>query len=107
MCMESHAHGRPCAEGVPSSLDRLGYPPEEEEVAAVVAHCASSGMPDLDALGVRPLLRPEELDALAQVPAAVRVEGSVARYAVALARATREHPSLADRFSAVTGDKRT
>jgi len=73
----------------------VGYPPEQEEVAAVVAHCASSGMPDLDALGIRPLLRREELDALAQVPAAVRVEESVARYAVALARATREHPSLA------------
>ncbi len=74
---------------------QIGYPNREQEYYAVMAHCGSAGVPDLDALGIAPILPPTELDALRQVPAAVRMEPNVAGYAVLLARATREHEALA------------
>jgi MoxR-like ATPase len=72
----------------------VGYPAETQEVQAVLAHCGSSSMPDLDARGVQPFATGEQLDALRRVPAAVHIERPVAEYAVALARATRTHDSL-------------
>jgi len=73
----------------------IGYPSHEQEVGAVLAHCNSSGTPDLDGLGIAPMLSGEQVDALRQVAQSVRIEPSLATYAVDLARATRQHPSLA------------
>ncbi|MEO0322549.1 MAG: MoxR family ATPase [Myxococcota bacterium] len=73
----------------------VGYPREDQEVAAVLAHASATGMPDLDTLGLEPLLEGPQVDALREVPKQVRLEPRVAHYAVQLARATRQHPSLA------------
>ena len=73
----------------------VGYPSEENEVNAVLAHCGSSGTPDLDALGLSAVLTGEQVDALREVPARIHLDPALARYAVHLARATRQHPSLA------------
>ncbi|MEM7607266.1 MAG: MoxR family ATPase [Myxococcota bacterium] len=72
----------------------VGYPAEEQEVQAVLAHCGSSGTPDLDSLGLAPVVDPASLDALRSAPAHVHVDPAIAAYAVRLARATRTHPSL-------------
>ncbi len=73
----------------------LGYPSLEQEVAAVLTHGDRAGMPDLDALGVSTITTGDQIDALRQLPPAVRLEPSIATYVVDLVRATREHPSLA------------
>lgn len=73
----------------------VGYPSFEAELAAVSAHSKSSRMPDLSEWGVEPLAGPAALDALRAVVETVRLDAAVAEYAVRLARATREHPSLA------------
>ncbi|MFK7999358.1 MAG: AAA family ATPase [Polyangiales bacterium] len=73
----------------------VGYPNEEQEVGAVLAHCSSSGTPDMDAIGLERLLSGDDIDTLRAVPAQVHVDPAIARYAVHLARATRQHPSLA------------
>jgi MoxR-like ATPase len=83
-----------------SQLDRLfkfqvSYPSPEQEVGAVLTHCGSAQAPDLDALGVVPIVSGAELDALRSVPATIRVEQNIAEYAVLLARATRSHEALA------------
>ncbi len=72
----------------------VGYPIEEQEVHAVITHAASSGTPDLDQLGLEPLVSPPEADALRVVASSVRLEPSIAHYVVQLARATRDHSSL-------------
>jgi MoxR-like ATPase len=72
----------------------VGYPAEHEEVQAVLAHSACAGMPDLDALGLQPVLDAWHLQALWWVPSRVRIEDDIARYVVALARATREHAAV-------------
>ena len=46
------------------------------------------------AMGIQRLFTQESLDQLQALPAAVRIEPDVARYAVNLARATREHHAL-------------
>ena len=74
---------------------QVGYPSPEQELAAVMSHGDRSGMPDLDALGVQPLVTKEQIDALKVVVTAIRLEEPVAEYIVNLARATREHPALA------------
>ena len=73
----------------------VGYPSEEQETRAVLAHCGSSGTPDLEELGLRPLVDGPQVDALREVPRTIHLDPMIARYAVHLARATREHPSLA------------
>jgi MoxR-like ATPase len=73
----------------------ISYPPESLEVQAVLAHGSEAGTPDLDALGIHPLLDGPQVDLLRQVPARVHLEPRVAAYAVALARATREHAAFA------------
>jgi MoxR-like ATPase len=73
----------------------VGYPGEEEEVQAVLAHSARAGMPDLDAIGLWPVLDASHLRALWWVPSLVRIEDDIARYVVALARASREHAAVA------------
>ncbi len=72
----------------------VSYPPEEDEVRAVQAHSGGAAMPDLDALGVKPLFDKDEVRALRSLPARVHSEEDIARYSVNLVRATREHPSL-------------
>ncbi|HJL45145.1 MAG TPA: MoxR family ATPase [Polyangiaceae bacterium LLY-WYZ-15_(1-7)] len=73
----------------------IGYPEEQQEGNAVLAHCGSSGIPDLDQLGLEPVLDAAQTSQLRTVPSSVRIEPSIAHYCVRLARATREHPSLA------------
>lgn len=73
----------------------LGYPALEQEIAAVLAHGERAGMPDLEALGVAPIISGEQIDALRDLTPRVRLEPSIAEYVVSLVRATREHPSLA------------
>jgi MoxR-like ATPase len=73
----------------------VGYPEHDQEVRAVLQHCGSASMPDLDALGVVPVFTRPELEALRAVATAVRIDSNVATYSVALARATREHEALA------------
>ncbi|MEM9068390.1 MAG: MoxR family ATPase [Myxococcota bacterium] len=72
----------------------VSYPGEEQEVHAVITHASSSGMPDLDQLDLGPFLEPAQVDALRNIAQQVRLDPSVARYVVQLARATRDHPSL-------------
>lgn len=73
----------------------VDYPEEAQELATVLAHCGSAGMPNIQDAGVQQVLSRDGIVVLQQLPARVRVEPSIARYAVALARTTREHRSLA------------
>ncbi|NOY92055.1 MAG: MoxR family ATPase [Deltaproteobacteria bacterium] len=73
---------------------QIAYPDEEQEVQAVIAHASSSGMPDLEALGIERLTDEVGIDALRSVARGVHLEPRIARYIVALARASRDHPSL-------------
>jgi MoxR-like ATPase len=73
----------------------VGYPSVDEELRAVMSHSGSSTMPSLDALGVNGVLDATQVDALREAPKAVHFEPRVGEYAVSLARATRQHPSLA------------
>lgn len=73
----------------------VGYPDEDQEVNAVIAHCGSSGTPNLDGLGLKPMLDGAQIDALRAVPATIHIDPMIARYAVHLARASREHPAFA------------
>lgn len=72
----------------------IGYPSAQQELAAVMAHGSSGGMPDAAALGLAKLADPATIDALREVPGTVHLDARVAEYVVALARATRNHPSL-------------
>jgi MoxR-like ATPase len=72
----------------------VGYPPAEQELNAVLTHCESADMPDLDRLGISPVVSSAELDLLRTLASAVRIDPTVAAYAVNLSRATREHESL-------------
>lgn len=72
----------------------VSYPPEEAEVQAVMMHGTSSRAPDLDTLGISPLISLEQLGALRTLCQSIRVEPSIAQYAVRLARATRDHSAL-------------
>ena len=72
----------------------VDYPGVEEELRAVMIHSGGAGSPDLDEMGLEPIFDKEEVAELRRIPARVRVEEDVARYAVSLARATREHPSF-------------
>ncbi|MDH5491447.1 MAG: MoxR family ATPase, partial [Myxococcales bacterium] len=73
----------------------VGYPTPEQEMGAVLRHGGSSGTPDLESLGVGPCVTSEQLAAIAAIAPAIRLDPSVAQYVVMLARATREHHSLA------------
>jgi MoxR-like ATPase len=67
----------------------VGYPVFEQELKAVMTHGAQAGMPPIDALGIEPVMDPDQIDGK------VHVEPRVGEYVVALARATRQHPALA------------
>jgi MoxR-like ATPase len=72
----------------------MSYPPRDQEVEAVLAHCDSASMPDLDSLGIRPVFDAASLRQLWAVPGQVRIEPDIAGYVVDLARATREHQAV-------------
>ena len=73
----------------------VGYPHERQELAAVLTHGTTSGTPPVASLGLERVTTPEEIDALRTFPARVHLSDEVARYVVALSRATRAHPALA------------
>ena len=72
----------------------VSYPSSEEETKAVLLHGTSSAMPDLDDLGVRPLVGIEALDQMRQLATTIRVDPEIAAYSVRLAEATRSDPGL-------------
>ncbi len=72
----------------------VSYPPEDAEVQSVLLHGQTSRAPDLDALGIQPLLTLDQLNQLRQLCADVRVEPTIAQYAVRLTRSTRDHSAL-------------
>jgi MoxR-like ATPase len=72
----------------------LSYPTAEQEQAVLARHEAGMDPHDLDTLGVSAVAGPEDLAAARKEVAAVPVEPPVQAYIVAIARATRESPSL-------------
>jgi MoxR-like ATPase len=71
------------------------YPTAEQEQAILARHDAGLDPHDLRAAGVRPVAGAPDLEAGRREVGAVRCEPAVLGYVVALARATREAPSLA------------
>jgi MoxR-like ATPase len=72
----------------------VGYPSEALEVAAVLAHGATSAAPDLDVLGVSAVVQEHERPLLLRLAARTHADEKIAQYVVRLARETREHPAL-------------
>jgi MoxR-like ATPase len=70
----------------------VGYPSAEQELDIVGRH--DEGLDPHDISGVRAVAGPRELEAARREVAAIRVDPLVQGYIVALARATRESPSL-------------
>jgi len=70
------------------------YPTAEQEQSMLERHDAGMDPHDLASLGVKPVADLRDLAAARQEVQAVRTEPSVQAYVVALARATRESPSL-------------
>ena len=73
----------------------VGYPSAEHEQTVLARHHAGMDPHDLQSLGIRAVAGPEELAAARRAVRGVRVEDAVQAYIVAVARATRESPSLA------------
>jgi len=73
----------------------VSYPTAEQEVAVLARHDAGLDPHDLAAAGVTPVAGPADLDAARREVAAIRVDPAVQGYIVALARASRDSPSLA------------
>jgi MoxR-like ATPase len=73
----------------------VDYPTPEHELSAVLTHCHNAGMPSIEQIGVQMLFNREQIAQLQQIPAQIRVDPDLARYAVELARATRTHRALA------------
>jgi MoxR-like ATPase len=72
----------------------VGYPTAEQESEVLARHDAGMNPHDVRSLGVSGVAGAAELEAARQAVRAVRVEERVRDYIVALARATRESPSL-------------
>ena len=72
----------------------LAYPSAEEETTIVSTYGARSDQPDPEAGGVQPVVGEDELAAAIEAVAAVRLVPEVARYIVALIRATRESADI-------------
>jgi len=71
----------------------VGYPTAEQEVAVLALH--DQGLDPHDLGSVRPIASAADLEAARAEVATVRVDPAVQAYIVALARATRDSPSLA------------
>jgi MoxR-like ATPase len=72
----------------------VGYPSPEQEQAVLARHDAGMDPHDLATLGVTAVAGRQDLEAARKEVAAVPVEAKVQAYIVAIARATRESPSL-------------
>jgi len=72
----------------------VGYPTAEQEQAVLARHDAGMNPHDVASLGLHAVAGPEELSAARRAVTAIRVEPRVQAYIVAIARATRESPSL-------------
>jgi len=72
----------------------VGYPTVEQEQEVLARHDAGLDPHDIAAAGVRAVAGPAALQAARAEIADVRVDPAVLAYIVALARATRESPSL-------------
>jgi MoxR-like ATPase len=70
----------------------VGYPTAEQEVAVLAMH--DRGLDPHDLSSVRPVANAADLDAARREVEAVTVDPAVQAYIVALARATRDSPSL-------------
>jgi MoxR-like ATPase len=73
---------------------QMGYPSAEQEQAVLARHDAGMDPHDLATLGVTAVAGRQDLEAARKEVAAIPVEGRVQAYIVAIARATRESPSL-------------
>jgi MoxR-like ATPase len=74
---------------------RIGYPSENEEQAMLQSVTRNRVGDGLDVAAVATLVKPETVLALQQLVARIRVDDSVANYAVRLVRATRDWPGIA------------
>ena len=72
----------------------VGYPTAAHEQAVVARHHAGMDPHDLASLGIEAVAGPQELAAGRRAVGQIRVEEPVQAYIVAIARATRESPSL-------------
>ena len=72
----------------------LSYPSLEEEKAIVQLHGATTGLPDIDELGVGRVVEAAHLADAAKTVSAVRLTDDIADYVVRLVRATRETGDL-------------
>jgi MoxR-like ATPase len=70
----------------------VGYPTAEQEQAVLAMH--DQGLDPHDLSSVRPVANAADLDAARREVDAIRVDPAVQAYIVALARATRDSPSL-------------
>jgi MoxR-like ATPase len=73
---------------------QMGYPSPEQEQAVLARHDAGMDPHDLGTLGVAAVAGRRDLEAARKEVAAIPVEARVQAYIVAIARATRESPSL-------------
>ncbi|MCZ6859127.1 MAG: MoxR family ATPase [Alphaproteobacteria bacterium] len=72
----------------------LDYPSEEEEHTIVARHGNRATMAGIDSFGIAAVTGAKELAAMRKTVAGIRLADDLVGYIVALARATREHPSL-------------
>ena len=72
----------------------LDYPSEEEERAIVTRHGNRATMADIESFGIAGVVAAGELASMRETVAGIRLSDDLVDYIVALARATREHPSL-------------
>jgi MoxR-like ATPase len=72
----------------------VGYPTAEQEQEVLARHDRGLDPHDLATTGIAPVATAADLEAARQQVEAVRVEPAVLAYLVALARATRDSPSL-------------
>ncbi len=72
----------------------LSYPTAEQEKAIVLLHGATTGLPDINELGVTTVVDAAELADAARTVSAVRLTDEIADYVVRLVRATRETGDL-------------
>jgi MoxR-like ATPase len=72
----------------------LAYPTEDEERAIVAAHGARTGSPSPEALGVQTTAGPQELQAVVDLVATIRLAPEIVDYVVRLVRATRTSADL-------------
>ncbi len=72
----------------------LDYPSEEEERTIVARHGNRATMAGIESFGIAGVVGVKELAAMRRTVAGIRLAEDLVDYIVALARATREHPSL-------------